>query len=167
MTKFYKYLLVFFGLIFSVSYCAAQTLDIYVKITSSNEYLLKEKIKYSDSIELNNILQQNKLSDIAQAYVLAGYDSIIYDDINVKAYYNKGTKYVWEKFSCNDTLLTKHKLPKVSDNFDPDMLYKELNKLLYTYADNGFPFAVIKMDSLSFVENKVIGKIKIEQGNKY
>jgi len=167
MTRFIKYLLIILNLIGLVYSYKAQSLEFYVKDTVLNDVALEFQKKYSDTIELNNVLKSYLSSDLLKGYVLAGYDSIIYDTARVKAYYNRGNKFVWENLYFNDELFVKTKLPKKSDGFNSDILTREVKRVINYYADNGYPFAVIRLDSLFFNKNMVTATIGLESGNKY
>ncbi len=167
MTRFIKYLLIILNLIGLVYSYKAQSLEFYVKDTVLNDVALEFQKKYSDTIELNNVLKSYLSSDLLKGYVLAGYDSIIYETARVKAYYNRGNKFVWENLYFNDELFVKTKLPKKSDGFNSVILTREMKRVINYYADNGYPFAVIKLDSLFFNKNMVTATIGLESGNKY
>lgn len=167
MTRLFKYLLILLNLIGLVNSYKAQTLEFYVKNINDNEYILESQTKYSDTLEINRFLQNNVSSDLINGFVLAGYDSILYDSVNVKAYYCKGNKFVWNNISCKNELLIKPKLPKNDESFDSKILSNEMTRILNYYADNGFPFAVVKLDSIEFDGNSVKAVIGMEQGTKY
>ncbi|MDD3860605.1 MAG: BamA/TamA family outer membrane protein [Bacteroidales bacterium] len=167
MIRFIKYLLIIINLIGLVYSYKAQTLEFYVKDESLNNYTLESQNKYSDTAEINNVIKLNQSSDLINGYVIAGYDSILYDTAIVKAYYNRGERYLWENIYISDELLVKSKLPKNSDEFNSNILTKEMKRLVNYYAENGFPFAIIKLDSLNFNKNLVTATIGIEKGDKY
>lgn len=167
MIQLYKYLFVIICQIGLVEFGISQTINIYVKNYASGEYSLEKQSKFADSLEITNFLQQNLSSDISKAYVLAGYDSIVYDSTVVRAYYNRGKKYVWESVKFNDTLIARTRLPEQHDLFDPEILFAKMKDLVRLYADSGYPFAEIKLWSLNFKTNKVSCEILVEPGDIY
>lgn len=170
MIKLYKYfclLIILTGTSFLIN---AQQLKIYSKVPNSCEYLPQTNYTANDSIQLFRKLESVLQDDLINGYALAGYDSIVFKTENIAAYYNKGEKYIWDNLNF--------KIPDLPDKmsngftgrkkaFNQLKLKTFTNKLLNYYADRGYPFASIKLDSVIFKDNFVSANLEINKGAHY
>ncbi len=170
MIKFYKYFLLVL-LLSGLGYLSrAQKLEIFSRTSESNIYSFKSSKLFQDSLQVFNELQTVLQNDIADGYVLAGYDSIIYDSVIVSAYYYKGKQFVWSELRLNTTGINprlRGTLPDTLDRMDISKLFEITSSLLNTYADSGYPFAVLELDSLEIVDNRVSAVLFSIPGDKY
>lgn len=123
-----------------------------------------------DSISAIKFLQQFQLDLHAQAYLTAGYDSILFDGKKVKAYLYSGQLYSWaylKKGNVGDVILSKTNF-HARDYRKKPFSYKQLTKLengiVRWSENNGFPFASIQLDSFDIQDNRLRASLKWEKG---
>ncbi len=107
------------------------------------------------------------------AYIAARYDSIRVDSLSFTAFLNPGLKHKWAKVNkgnVDDDILSeigfREKLWK-----NRPLKFKEAGKLQEDILDwcenNGYPFASVRLDSVSFInEQTVTGQLHLEK-NRY
>lgn len=170
MIKIYKYSCLFLLLTCSGSFIRAQKLELFVKPSQSEPYSISYRKPFQDSARIFSELQSVLQADIENGYALAGYDSIIYDSVFVRAYYYKGEQYKWGQIKINSPDISKKltgSLPDSLDRFDFISFFDATSRLLKEYADNGYPFAGMKLDSVKITGNFVNAVVNIDTGDKY
>ena len=113
---------------------------------------------------------QNTL--IQNGYLAAGIDSVFIDDSlrKMDIYIHTGELYSLSKLTFNpeneDALSYSGFREKLFSNkpFNPQQLSTLFDKLLIFYENNGFPFASVKLDSITFNDNQLSSKLLIEKG---
>jgi len=130
----------------------------------------KKKHKDSTSIysELKNFISQNH----QKGYLESTFDSIIFDTINVKAYFFQNKKYFFneiniiniDKNTLNKIGIKPQKLENKPFNFEKIEFLN--HKILEYYENNGYPFASTKIDTAIFSQNKISLFIAVKK-NKY
>ena len=113
--------------------------------------------------ELQNII----FSLYDNAYLVAKYDSLLYDSLSMKAYVNTGAIYKWaylKKGNVDEGILSEIHFREQLYNNKP-IYYKDVAKLqekLLVYCENnGYPFASIKLDSIAINENTISAQLKL------
>lgn len=145
-------------------------------LLDGNEALLK-KIKTPKKI--NGILEaQQQLQKLLfqiydKGYLTASIDSIAENENSIEAFLNIGKQYEWmklkpgniEKALFNDVDF-KEKL--YSDNiFNYKDVSKLCNKILSELENNGYPFAVVRLDSINIQEEKISASLWVEKNQIY
>ena len=113
---------------------------------------------------------QNTL--IQNGYLAAGIDSVFIDDSlrKMDIYIHTGELYSLSILTFNpeneDALSSSGFREKLFSNkpFNPQQLSTLFDKLLIFYENNGFPFASVKLDSITFNDNQLNSKLLIEKG---
>ena len=113
---------------------------------------------------------QNTL--IQNGYLAAGIDSVFIDDSlrKMDIYIHTGELYSLSRLTFNpeneDALSSSGFREKLFSNkpFNPQQLSTLFDKLLIFYENNGFPFASVKLDSITFNDNQLNSKLLIEKG---
>lgn len=165
----FKYLI--FGIIVFLSHnLNAQVLEIFVRSDENSEYQISSKSSVNDSVQLYSKLNSKYLEYMSDAYILAGYDSIIIDSSNVKAYFTSGEQFEWGRIDLiypdSLTFNGANRFVKQKD-INPDELFQNIDDILKEAANQGYPFCELKFDSLDFVENLANTTVKILPGQYY
>ena len=109
---------------------------------------------------------------IQNGYLAAGIDSVSIDDSlwKMDIYIHSGDFYSFSRLTFNeeneDALGSSGFREKLFSNkpFNPQQLSKLFDKVLTFYENNGFPFASIKLDSITFNNNQLSSKLLIDKG---
>jgi outer membrane protein assembly factor BamA len=108
-----------------------------------------------------------------KGYPAASIDSFVFDSAMAIIDLYLGKQYKWVRINTDSAEVTVLKEagwnPEELNNKTID--FSELNtrqqKILNYYERSGYPFAEIKLDSISIDEDKIIGKLKINKGVLY
>jgi outer membrane protein assembly factor BamA len=133
--------------------------------------VLCDSFRVSDSIAATEKLKALQQSDLNDGYFFAGYDSIVYNNDVVEAWYRSGVKYYW------DTVLIKKNdsFPAVEISFEdlmasppsPARVREWTTNIQKTLFDLGFPDAQVEVDSIDISDDRKIQlHVDIYQGNK-
>ncbi len=127
------------------------------------------KKQFSDKAYIEKETNKIYISLIEAGYISASVDSIIKDSLNYKAYISAGKKYKWvnlsyskkdqaivSKLGYNERFFTKRPF-KFSE------LSKFMEKIIVYYENNGYPFALAKLDSLRFENSTIAAKLSVEK----
>ena len=153
----------------------AQTYTLTVKTDSASKNFLK-KINYQNLFS-SKPLREKALRKILSGFYENGYltasiDSVAKDSLNLTAFIHAGYKIefaIIKKGNANDLVLTETKIP--SKHFFQEMhSYKEISelieRLLTYYENNGYPFAVISLDSIIKKENVFEASLNVKKNNQ-
>lgn len=125
---------------------------------------------YTDSLSLQNSLQ-NLLLDLRQrAYLEASIDSVTYRDSSAMAWLYLGTPYAWEKLlpvgippewwrEVQQSLLKK------KQGLNPAKLTEVQSTLLRLAGNQGYPFAQIRLDSVQVRPGTVAAQLVLDKGD--
>lgn len=116
-----------------------------------------------------------KLPDllITKGYISASIDSIKEDSTSVSIVLFVGKKYVWENLSVSEkdwSVLNQLGYNSKSFNdkpFDQQKVTTVYNKLLDYYADNGYPFAEVSLDSIQINNDRIYAALHVNTGLLY
>lgn len=143
------------------------------KDSSFNKSELGLKESFADQAECIGYLYKITSFLHGKGYVAASADSIWYDSTaaNIKLFVGK--KYQWavlQPTGSEVSIMESINLPArmfINQPLNIEQLQLVEQKLLNYYENNGYPFATIKLDSLSFDEEKLSGILKIDKGPLY
>ncbi len=115
--------------------------------------------------------ETNKIyvSLINEGFISASVDSIKNDSANYKAYISAGNKYNWVKLSYDkkdQAVISKLGYGErffTNRPFNFSELSKFMEKIIRYYENNGYPFALAKLDSLKFDNSSVKAKLLVER----
>jgi len=108
-----------------------------------------------------------------KGYGTASIDSLSIDSTGAKVYLFIGELYSWSSIivdSADRSLLMQAGLNYGSvkgRKLDITRLETEKQQLLKFLENNGYPFAKVELDSVSFIDSELTGKLKIERGPLY
>jgi uncharacterized protein YozE (UPF0346 family) len=109
------------------------------------------------------------MSLLDAGYISASIDSILNDSLNYRVYISAGKRHKWvnlvyakqdqaivSKLGYNERFFSKRP-------FNFSELSKFMEKIISYYENNGYPFAMAKLDSLQFNNENLSAKLKIEK----
>jgi hypothetical protein len=127
------------------------------------------KKQFPNKISIDKEINKIYISLLDAGYISASIDSIINDSLNYKAYISAGKKYKWinlnyakqdqaiiSKLGYNERFFSKRPF-KFSE------LSKFMEKIISYYENNGYPFALAKLDSLQLGSENISAKLHIEK----
>ncbi|MCX6274416.1 MAG: BamA/TamA family outer membrane protein [Bacteroidetes bacterium] len=124
---------------------------------------------FKDSISVRRELQKAILKLQENGYLACSIDSIHTDSTSYTAYLFLGDKYKWAKLSkgnADDAMLSgtgfRSKL-YAKKTFRFDQLAKMENNIIINCENNGYPFALVKLDSISISENAVHASLNVDK----
>lgn len=109
----------------------------------------------------------------AKSFLTASVDSVIVDSSYFVAYFHLGKKFKWTTLktsTIDEGILSKVGFrDKVYNNkpFNQPQLQRFYTKVISFYENNGYPFASIRLDSVSFQENNLSALVNIEKNKLY
>lgn len=127
---------------------------------------------YTNNQEREKVIQKVLSICHDNAHLTAHFDSIAYDSTGTKAYLNTGKQYKWASISngnIDDGILhTVRFSEKIYTN--KPLYYKQLIKLqerlLVHYENNGYPFASVKLDSITITDSTLAGQLFLEKNTR-
>lgn len=123
--------------------------------------------------ELISYLNTNTLKAYSVGKLAYSIDSIKFtDSLKCTAFVHQGSQYYWGniKWGVQEGILLKSGLStkKISYTYaNPDRLLSFYDKLITYYENNGYPFALVKLDSVNIVKDTISGTLQIEPGKKF
>ncbi|MCK4663056.1 MAG: BamA/TamA family outer membrane protein [Bacteroidales bacterium] len=171
----YKLLIIVF---FIINYVFAQNNSYQLNIINCSEQYKHDKIisyqkNHSDSLSLVSYLDNYLQLYFKKGFLSASFDSIIYNNTNINAYLYFGQKYSWVNVSFDSiddiivrkTRIEKRKYSYQSINFSD---IKKTNSRILEYCENnGYPFATITLEPLSFHNNKIEANLQLNKNEYY
>jgi len=170
----YHWLLVVLGIL-SFQANAQSNYSLQIKsIDSSNNKVLNETLKqfpYKKSFP-NALLRSKELQSFLfklfdNGYIAASFDSISNDSLNQTAFLNLGQIYHWakiEKGNVDEGILSEVGFrDKIYSNkpFSQNQVRNLQEKILNYCENNGYPFASIKLDSITFEQNNIHARLAL------
>jgi len=154
----------------------AQNYTLSIAGINSQQNHLIEKLDYKKQFSFKNQrIQQlnNILLDLYdEGYITANFDSLVEDSSDLLAYLNTGDKYTLaylKKGNVGEALLSEVGFREKLYS-DKPFNYKEiknLNEKILTYCENnGYPFASIKLDSITIEQNNIRASLNLAKNIK-
>ncbi len=125
--------------------------------------------EFQDTLALKKEINSICFSLINEGYIIATLDSLQHDSLNYKAFISIGKKFTWINLSYNkkhEDVITKlgyneHFFAKRP--FKYNELAQLMEKLINYYENNGYPFALAKLDSVQIDSQKISAHLIIEK----
>ena len=151
----------FFTYLFIVTFAFAQ---INVDIYKNDVFFSTHKVKDSldATIFLSDFLENHK----QKGFITASFDNVLFDSIQVEAYFYQGEKYYWDNVEFVFPPTRPNQVRKFSGrtiNFEH--LDIEILKIVRFYENSGYPFVSVSFDSLIFIDNKISAHVVVNQGD--
>ena len=138
----------------------------------SNEARFKNLIftkEFQDTLALKKEINSICFSLINEGYITASLDSLQHDSLNYKAFISIGKKFTWVNLMYNqihEDVITKlgyneHFFSKRP--FKYNELAQLMEKLISYYENNGYPFALAKLDSIQIDSQQISAQLVIEK----
>lgn len=149
-----------------------QVLPVHSNESSILERLKREtKLKTSFADELSGKNELNKfIAELFSAgYLSANIDSVVKDSTTLKAYCNVGETYRWAKLhrgNADEGMLSeigyRDRFYR-NKTFDPAAISRLSQRLLNWFDNNGYPFALFRLDSITVEQKTIEASIYIER----
>ena len=141
-------------------------------VNTDNEPIFKKinyKKEFQTLTQLNKEINSIYISLINEGYIIASLDSLKHDSLNYTAYLYAGKKHAWLNLAYNKN--QQEVITKLGYNehffskrpFKYTELANLLEKIVVYYENNGYPFALTKLDSIQFENEKVSANLIIEK----
>ncbi|MFY9311278.1 MAG: POTRA domain-containing protein [Bacteroidia bacterium] len=143
----------------------------YLEVLSNDNPAFLKELNYKKT--LNSVGEREKelmkvlLSAYDYAYLTASYDSLATDTSRLKAFITFGPQYKWaylKNSNIDEGVLSELGYREKLYNNQP-LHYKKVRrlqeKLITYYENNGYPFAVVKLDSITILEGSVSAKLSL------
>lgn len=165
--------LFFYILCFTSSFLALAQSKYKLSIVSTDNEILFKKITYKKEFltltPLKKEVNSLYISLINDGYIMASVDSLKHDSLNYTAYISTGQKHVWLNLSYNKS--QQEVITKLGYNehffshrpFKYNELASLMEKIIVYYENNGYPFALTKLDSIKFENDKISANLIIEK----
>ena len=144
-----------------------------LKIINTDSASIFKKIDYKKQLNnadfINKEINKIYISLVDEGYISASVDSIKNDSLNYAAYVSAGKKYKWitlkynqkdqgivSKLGYNERFFSNRPFKFIE-------LSRFMEKIVTYYENNGYPFAVAKLDSLQISDSNISAKLIIEK----
>jgi outer membrane protein assembly factor BamA len=133
---------------------------------------IKYQKNFNSRAQVEKELQKIIFTCYDNAYLIAKYDSVIFDSLNVSAYLNLGVQYKWaflKKGNVDEGVLSETGYrEKVYSN--KPFKYKDVKrlqeKIIRYYENNGYPFASIRLDSIMISDDKISASLLLSKNEE-
>ncbi|CAN5532568.1 hypothetical protein BH11BAC2_BH11BAC2_05690 [soil metagenome] len=123
-----------------------------------------------DAVAMARILREQTVSLVEQGYLAASADSTSQKDSTITVYWTIGNNYRIAELRTNpidEGLLSsagvRDKLYR-KRTFTPELYSKLMAKILSWCSNNGYPFALVKLDSVLIDESKISAYLLVDKG---
>lgn len=171
-----RFILLLFVLLMPATLLLANDVSLQI-ITAETDSEAFKKLKYKKQHNSLGELQQELQRILFQmydgGYLTASFDSIEEQEKTVVAHLSIGNRYEWLKLSAGN--IEKQLINNVSykEKFYSETIfsYKEVsklcNKILNELENNGYPFAVVRLDSIVIEAEKISASLLVEKNQVY
>ncbi len=154
---FFCHVVVFGQKNYSIKYVFTDSLNSEIISIKKNT---EEKNIFKDSLQIRQKLETLIYQLRAGGYLAAGIDSVVKDSLNYNAYIFSGEKYEWATIrqgNVQDDYLTGSGYRKklfLGKPINYLQVSEITSKIIHNCENNGYPFASLKLDSISISENR-------------
>ena len=131
--------------------------------------LVKYKTSFQDTLAVYQELNEILLQLYQQSYLTATIDSLVRDSLDFQVFLTVGESFKWvalKKGNVNEEALSKSGYRDKIFNEHP-FNFKQLTRLferiIQYYENSGYPFTVIKLDSIQYGSNEITASLKLEK----
>lgn len=174
MIRIFAFIFVFARYV-SVSY-GQKNFSLKIVFTDSVRTELKDLYKdyseikfFNDTIKVNNELESILKKLNQEGYLSAGIDSVLKDSVSSTAYLYTGQQFKWGTISQGnvpEVFLQGSGFRKKlfsKKPFRQDQVSKLSENIIRNCENNGYPFALLKLDSITFDQNKFSASLNLEK----
>jgi outer membrane protein assembly factor BamA len=143
-------------------------------INGLNRFNIEFKTEITGQNEARNIAKEIVSNLISDSYLAATIDSLIEDSLVIQVFIDPNKKYNWaylSKGNLDEELATKIDLSNrlfLNRPFSAKNLNQLFERAINYFEDNGYPFASISLDSISFEkENNISASLKVNKNKFY
>ena len=153
------------------------TQENYTLMFTNPEYkVIKKNIPktFKDSLQLFKYLKSIQNTAIKKGYLLSSFDTISYQNKNVKAHFSLGKKFGKANLSITteNLSLLKNSMnisEKLIQNIDftPLQISSILKNIYKTLENNGYPFAKVWLSNIEIKDDQLSAEVSIEKEQYY
>lgn len=160
----------------NISCVKAQVFKLRIVNTDSQTVFKKTTYtkQYATKSLLDKALNTVYVSLINQGYISASIDSVLSDSLKYyTAYLVIGSKYKWTQLYYNPSNIAIINKLGYGERFFVNRPFKNqelktfLDKIITYYENHGYPFASVKLDSVSVINETVSAKLVIEKNKLF
>ncbi|MES2800404.1 MAG: hypothetical protein V4638_10350 [Bacteroidota bacterium] len=133
----------------------------------------KPKESFKDSISAIHYLRKIQNQVVSKGYLLASFDSISYQNRNIKVHFFKGPQLNQIQLNIKDDDLQFIKKGGIREKeiakipFQAGQISKLMKELLSNSLNSGYPFAQVKIENISYQNQHVEGDLILNKGQYY
>lgn len=152
---------------FNVNYHALPGSDAGIVKDIYKEY---KKNPAKDSVDLFRALRESAVLFYNEGYLASSADSIVWSGKNADVLWNTGSQYKLVKLATSvedEPLLSEAGVrDRLYNNkpFSPERFTKLNSRILNWCSENGYPFALVKLDSIDIDTSSINAKLVIDKG---
>lgn len=139
-----------------------------IGIISQPQLYAPESQAFTSDSTFQSFLQQIIKKWQSQGYFLASIDSIISEGDTIRAFINRGSKFIFADIDWQDVptgiLVGSNIKMRDKKSYSARQFTNSLDQVLNYCGTVGYPFASLSLDSLSSSANNLIAKIKFRSG---
>lgn len=129
--------------------------------------------QFSDSITLKNYLNSLRYKAIEKGYLLFSVDSLHISEKEARCYLFVGPKFKnaflsiekeYQKLIKYESVISEKLVSKIA--FTPKNVVDILQKIEKSLLNQGYPFAIVKLDSIRFHDTDLFAQIQIQKNRK-
>lgn len=165
--------ILFFILLAGQIYAQKERVVMINVVGSEGEVINTYENAFTDSLQLKNTLEKHLFKFYQDGYLMASYKVVSLSEKQIKIMIKTGSRFRLDRLgkgNMDEALLSKIGYKEKTYNKEP-FKYGTIRKLFenaLTYSENhGYPFATIKLDSISIKGNKINGILNYENGPKF
>lgn len=150
----------------------AKNIKLRIRYEQNNSLELVEN-KFDSKKALFSYLDSKKIAAFSEGNLGFSVDSVTFSDsVTCQAFVNLGPRYYWGeiKWSVQEGILLKSGLStkNISHLYaNPDRLTSFYQKLITYYEDNGYPFAIVKLDDVTVKNDSISGSLQVSEGQLF
>ena len=165
------------GCLFSLCICAQEKYELHYEFIDKDSSFKPESLGLQNSFvnkqTCNEYIVTIPATLRSRGYIAASVDSTVFDSASARTWVYVGTAYKWLRLSTrnadkkmlnsigwNDKTFTNHTL-------DFGSLHSWQERMLGYYENNGYPFAKIRLDSLTIDSINVSANLITDKGPQY
>lgn len=159
-----KTIFLFFLFLLSISSFGQLVLKIECKDCGNKSRVELSVVK--DSLQAKDVLFSRLNNYYLKGYAESGFDSVIYSQGEIHAYFSEGRRFFWKEVVLldieNDVILfQKHYKRRI---FSRRNIKALIDKSLSSYENTGYPFAKVTFKEIKLINNQISSSLILEKG---
>ncbi len=171
---FFKIIASSIFIIFNATTCYAQSAYPLRLTTFLNGSTSVRLVSCRDSLEAQKVVQKELIKRYAEGFISASVDTLRLDSISASAYMYAGCSYRWRELvlaeeanpnvRIEERVLTYFKHQR-GNRVELQLLQSNMQGLLESYYNSGYPFAKIQFDSVQIDSSQLSARVVVNRGD--